>query len=290
MFETHPLDGPFGVEIVGIDLNEVDDALMRQLAATLYEHRVICIRGQSLSKQRYLEFGRQWGEPIPHVLDHMRMQGFPEMKTVGNTEKRDEDPKIRNGAALWHTDQSYEAVPASATMLYSLRAPSSGGETQFCNMAEAYESLPADLRPQADRLNVAHKYGMGIRGPDEPPANPIINDKQDSQVPAVYHPAVMTHPIAGHRALYALGHGAHGAEGMDDEQAMPLLYALREHAIDDQHVYKHKYKVGDVVVWDTFQTMHRATPIDVATTDEDSRLLWRISVRGTPRVYQQHAR
>ena len=218
MFETHPLDGPFGVEIVGVDLNEVDDALMRQLAATLYEHRVICIRGQSLSKERYLEFGRQWGEPIPHVLDHMRMPGFPEMMTVGNTEKRDEDPKIRNGAALWHTDQSYEAVPASATMLYSLRAPSSGGETQFCNMAAAYESLPADLRPQADRLNVAHKYGMGIRGPDEPPANPIINDKQDSQVPAVYHPAVMTHPIAGHRALYALGHGAHGAEGMDDDR------------------------------------------------------------------------
>jgi len=103
-----PLDAAFGAEIRGVDLGAgADEALMRRLTGALYDHRVIVIRDQKLDEASYLGFGRQWGEPIPHVLDHMRMAGYPELMTVGNTEKRDEDPKIRNGAALWHTDQTH---------------------------------------------------------------------------------------------------------------------------------------------------------------------------------------
>ena len=107
-----PLDAVLGAEIRGVDVGAgVDDSLMRTLTDALYAHRVIVIRDQSLDTDAYLRFGRRWGDPIPHVLDHMRMPGYPDLMTVGNTEKRDEDSKIRNGAALWHTDQSYEKVP-----------------------------------------------------------------------------------------------------------------------------------------------------------------------------------
>lgn len=282
MVTIRPLTGNFGAEILGANLNQPDDALMRQLTDALYAHRVICIRGQSLDPSTYLDFGRRWGTPIAHVLDHMRMPGFPEMMTVGNTEVRDRDPKIRNGAALWHTDQSYEEHPATATMLYSIRAPRRGGETQFCDMAAAWASLdPAD-QTRIRGLRVAHKYGRGRRLPDEPVVNPIINDDQDSRVPPVLHPLVLEHPVAGHRALYALGHGAYAIDGLDDDEAAALLDRLRSHAVAERHVYRHHYAVGDVVVWDTLSTMHRATPIDVASDDEDARLLWRISVRGRP--------
>jgi taurine dioxygenase len=257
---------------------------MRRLADALYRHRVICIRDQRLDEGQYLAFGRQWGAPIPPVLDHMRMPGYPELMTVGNTEKRDEDPKIRNGAALWHTDQSYEAVPASATMLYSILAPERGGETQFCDMASAYDDLDAGARAAIADLEVAHKYGRGRRRPDEPPVNPIVNDAQDARVPPVYHPLVLAHPVTVRRALYALGHGAYAIRGMPDDEAGALLERLREHAVQERYVYRHRYAVGDVVVWDTLQTMHRATPIDVATGEDDARLLWRISVRGHPAV------
>jgi taurine dioxygenase len=281
-----PLDGTFGAEVLDADLAAPHNDLMRYLTSALYEHRVICIRNQSLTKEQYLAFGQRWGTPIPHVLDHMRMTGFPDMMTVGNTEHRDRDPKIRNGAALWHTDQSYEAVPASATMLYSLRAPEIGGETQFCDMAGAYDALEDEARQALESLQIAHKYGRGRRLTDEPPVNPIINNDQDSRVPPVFHPVVREHPVTGRPSLYALGHGAYAIDGMDEQSANTLLDKLRTHALREQHIYRHSYRVGDVVIWDTLATMHRATPIDIAESGNNARLLWRISVRGTPAVCQ----
>ena len=281
-----PLRAAFGVEVCGVDLRAgMDEALTRLLTDALYEHRVIVIRNQNLDRQTYLRFGRQLGTPIPHVLDHMRMPGYPDLMTVGNTEKRDEDDKIRNGAALWHTDQSYEKVPASATMLYSIIAPEHGGETQFCDMAAAYDNLGDAMRRRIEGIVVAHKYGRGRRQEGEPPANPIISEVQDRRVPAVYHPLVMRHPVTGRKALYALGHGAYAIKGMADDQAEALLDELKTHALDERHIYRHKYLVGDLVVWDTLQTMHAATPIGVATSNADSRLLWRISVRGHPSLH-----
>ena len=285
-----PLDAAFGAEIRGVDLGAgAGDALMRLLTGALYDHRVIVIRDQKLDEESYLGFGRQWGEPIPHVLDHMRMAGYPELMTVGNTEKRDEDPKIRNGAALWHTDQSYEKVPASATMLYSITAPEEGGETQFCDMAAAYDNLDEAMKRRIDGIRVAHKYGRGKRRRDEPPANPIVNEEQDNRVPPVWHPLVMPHPVTGRKALYALGHGAYAIEGMADAEAEALLDKLKDHALEERHIYRHKYTAGDLVVWDTLHTMHAATPIGVATGKADSRLLWRISVRGRPAVHAEAA-
>lgn len=286
MIRIVALDAPFGAEVHGVDLGAgPDDALMTALTEALYTHRVIVIRDQRLDEAQYLRFGREWGAPIPHVLDHMRMPGFPELMTVGNTEVRDRDPKIRNGAALWHTDQSYETVPASATMLYSLRAPACGGETQFCDMVAAYDTLDAATRARIDDLVVAHKYGRGRRRADEPPANPIINHDQDARVPPTWHPLVMPHPVSGRRALYALGHGAYGIRGMPDDEAGDLIDSLKNHALDESRIYRHHYRVGDLVVWDTLQTMHCATPIDIASGRSDARLLWRISVRGLPRIH-----
>jgi taurine dioxygenase len=273
----------FAVQITGCDVRtDIDATTFPCLARALYDNRVIVLRAQQLLEADYLRFGTMWGEPIPHVLDHMRMRGYPQMMTVGNTETRDRDPLIRNGAALWHTDQSYERVPASATMLYSIIAPAFGGETQFCDMRSAYEALDEHTRSRLETLEVAHKYGAGKRRVDEPAVNPIINDEQDRRVPVTYHPLVLTHPITGTRALYALGHGAHGIKDIADTDAHDLLENLKNHCAQERFIYRHKYEVGDLVIWDTLQTMHRATPIDIPSGDDNSRLLWRISVRGIP--------
>jgi taurine dioxygenase len=258
---------------------------MRLLTAVLYEHQVVVVRNQHLDEDGYLRFGRQWGTPIPHVLDHMRMSGYPELMTVGNTERRDQEDSIRNGAALWHTDQSYEKVPASATMLYSIKAPVDGGQTQFCNMALAYDALDDATKSRLKQIQVAHKYGYGKRRTGEPPSNPIINDEQDQRVPPIYHPLVMPHPVTGRKALYALGHGAFGIEGMNDDDAEALLESLKDHVLQEQFIYRHAYDIGDVVIWDTLQTMHKATLIDVAQHTKEERLLWRISVRHMPLIH-----
>jgi len=275
-----PLDGAFGMQVQGLDLRQqLSPQVRERLRSALHEHRILVLRDQHLSRDQYLRFGRNFGQPIPHVLDHMRMRGYPEMMTVGNTEIRDRSAKIRNGAALWHTDQSYEAIPAGATMLYSLIAPELGGETQFCDMASAYDALPAKTKAEIAEQRMAHKYGYGKRRTHELDVNPLINDAQDNRVPAVFHPLVMHHPATGRPALYALGHGAHGIAGMAAEAAETLIDELKDHVLQEQFIYRHKYRVGDLVIWDTLQTMHSATPIEPLHSRSNARLLWRISVR-----------
>jgi len=281
------LDGNFGVEIQGIDLSsECSDETLSFLCENLYKHQVVVIRDQRLSRDQYLSFGRRWGTPIPHVLDHMRMDGYPEMMTVGNTEKRDLKNNIRNGAALWHTDQSYEKSPASATMLYSLKVPAHGGETQFCNMTLAFQQMDDARKQQLEPLIVQHKYGYGTRRADELSVNPLKNSDQDQRVPPVLHPLVMQHPVVNQKTLYAVGHGAYGIESMDETAATSLIASLKDYVLQEQFIYRHPYEKGDLVIWDTLQTMHCATPIDAPKSSQDERLLWRISVRGRPEIYR----
>ena len=287
-----PIDAPLGAEVRGIDLaRDLDDGLMRTLTTALYDHRVLVIKDQKLDKDQYLRFGRQWGAPIPHVLDHMRMAGYPEMMTVGNTEARDRKDIIRNGAALWHTDQSYERQPASATMLYSLIAPRVGGETRYANMVAAYDALDDATRAEYDGYMIGHLYGAGRRRPDELEVNPLINDDQVNRVPSCWHPLVTRHPVTGRKAIYAVGHGAFRIEGMENAKAEALIDRIKNHCVEERFVYRHKYAVGDLVIFDTLSTMHAATPMDIAETTEadNARLLWRISVRGLPSVHQHLA-
>ena len=281
-----PLDAHFGAEILGVDLSSnVDGAMMQQLTEALYNHRVIVIRDQHLNEHSYLKFGRAWGQPIPHVLDHLRMPGFPEMMTVGNTDAKDQNEAVRNGTVLWHTDQSYEAVPASATMLYSIKTPRTGGETQICNMVAAYQGLDPGMKDKINGLQVAHQYGRGKLRSAEYAASPIITKKQDDQLPTFFHPLVLKHHVTGEKSLYAVGQSSYAIKGMSDGDAVTLLEELKDHVLQEKYIYRHKYRIGDVAIWDTFQTMHSGTKIDVATGKQDARLLWRISVRGKPLIH-----
>ena len=127
--EIKRLNAHFGAEVLGIDLRDsANNDLIRTLTQAVYENRVIIIRNQSLTEENYLKFGRHWGAPIPHVLDHLRMPRHPALMVVGNTEEKDQVETVRNGTALWHTDQSYEAIPASATMLYAIKVPLLGAK------------------------------------------------------------------------------------------------------------------------------------------------------------------
>ena len=285
MLKIKPLDGPFGVEATGIDLAAgFDDGLMRALVGALHEHRVLVIRGQTLTQAQYLAFGRQWGEPIPHVLDHLRMPGYPELMAVGNTEAKDAKDEVRNGAAFWHTDQSYEKVPSSATMLHAVKVPRTGGETLIADMAGAYDALDEGMKARIEGLRALHFYGAGSGRDGEKIASPLLNEQQTSRVPPVPHLLARPHPVTGRKALYAVAGTPYGIEGMAEAEARDLLAALKRHALQPRFIYKHQYRVGDINIYDTGMTLHSGVPIDMASGEDNSRLLWRISVRGRPKV------
>ncbi len=292
MIAITPLDAALGASVEGIDLTAApSDDLMRELTAALYAHRVIVIKCQKLDEASYLHFGRQWGEPIPHVAEHMRLPGYPELMGVGNTEEKDRADSVRLGAAHWHTDQSYEAVPASATMLYAIVAPKVGGETGFADTVAAYEALDDDIKARIDGYVVSHLYGAGKQRADEYKPSPLINREQVGQVPPCKHPLVLRHPVTGHKALYGVGQSPYAIDGVPDAAAQQLLWDLREHCIQPRFRYQHKYEAGDLVIFDSYSTLHAATRIGIAgsAADDNARLNWRISVRGLPHVHRHLA-
>ena len=158
-------------------------------------------------------------------------------------------------------------------------------------MAAAYDALDEDTRAGIDDLVVGHLYGQTRLRDDEFNVTALVGQQQVDAVPACWHPLVRRHPVTGRKALYAVGHGAFRVRGMDDRRASDLLFSLKEHCVQPRFVYAHRYEVGDVCVFDTLSTMHRATPIGLPTSPEDgsARLLWRISVRGLPVVHRHLA-
>ncbi|MFT5449521.1 MAG: taurine dioxygenase [Gammaproteobacteria bacterium] len=275
--EVRPLTGSeFVAEVVGLDASKALDA--EQVIAcrqVLADHRVLVFRDQMLEPEAYVAFAKNFGTPVPHVLDHLRMDGTPEIMLVGNIGQTARGERVHHGADYWHTDMSYEASPAIATMLYSLVAPTTGGETQFADLATAFDALPEDEQERLSKLMVNHRYGAASKGQAA-----SISNQQYARTCAVQHPLMKVNPINGQRSLYAITGTPECIDGMREDETDQLLSQLREHSISERFIYRHPYRVGDVAIWDTTATLHSATTIPTADGPDNSRLLWRISVVG----------
>lgn len=293
MATISPTGSACGAVVEDIDLTrDLSDDLMRQLTGALYDHRCLVIKNQNLTKDAYYRFAGEWGELIRHVLDYLRIPGYPEMMAVGNTETKDRDPGIRNGAVAWHTDGSYIADPTTMTMLYAVRTPRSGGETMVADMVAAYEALDPALRSEVDEMTALHYYGRAEVGADENPVIPIKTESQAATNDVCEKPLVLTHPVSGRRALYAVAQSPFQINGMTKVETQNFLARLKAHATCPDFVYDHRYEVGDILIFDTLSTMHRAKGnIEAATSPEadNARLLWRLSAKGLPKVHRHLA-
>ena len=284
MLNVERLRGPFGVRINDLDLSEtLAPEVIREIVDTFYANGFFVIPGQSLTPERFETFCSHFGKPHPHVIKQARMEGHPAILPLTNKIPDDREPA--QGAAHWHTDQSYEADPVSATILYSLEAPEVGGETLVADMKGAYDDLSDETKKRIEGLQVNHLYGKGVAArKDDYEPYPLQSDEA-AEVPMVQHLLARPHPVTGEKTLYSPAGTSRGIVGMSDEEGAALLNELAGHALRDKYTYKHKHAVGDVVAWDTSATMHAATPIGRATGPKDTRLLWRISVKGIPATH-----
>ena len=156
MVAVTAMDGPFGAFIDDVDLAADVDA---DVIDALYEHHILVIRGQRLSHAAYARFGARWGEPILFFNPRDRHAEFPELIKIDNSPATPEP--MRDGAMHWHQDSSYEAVPASVTMLYAIEAPADGNDTLFADLVAAYDALPEEMRERIDGLEVRHSPAGG---------------------------------------------------------------------------------------------------------------------------------
>lgn len=283
------LPGPFGVVVDGLDVNRANDADFTQLAALLFANRILVIRGQSLDNDQYIAFGRRWGTPLLLIAKKSRLASHPEMIIQSNSTAV--PPAIRNSAAHWHCDSSYEEVPATVTMLLGILAPEQGGETRFCDLVGAYEALPAEMKSSLAGLNARHCVGGGTPREDEHliRQDDVSPDIKATLVPLdpVIHPLVRKHPVTGKPALYGLGGtpfevlGTDNA-GIDQIAGAALIEKLKIHATAPRFCQTYRLMPGDLLLWDNFSVMHRATKIEYSDEPRKMRLNYRISVKGLP--------
>lgn len=264
--ELEPLSGVLGAEVRGLDLGqplapETADAVR----SAWHDHMVLLFRGQSLTDLQYVEFSKIFGALDETPLDKdgkMMVEGFPELLIISNVE---EDGKavgsLGNLECEWHTDMSYNEAPPKGSCLYAMEVPEEGGDTGFLNMEMAYETLPDDLKSEIEGKRIKHDATHNSAG-QKRQGMPDPDDLTTS--PGAWHPIVRTHPETGRKSLF-LGRRPNAyVEGLPLAESETLLDALWAHVTREEFTWHHHWQVGDVLLWDNRNAMHRRDPFDNA--------------------------
>ncbi|MBT3534482.1 MAG: TauD/TfdA family dioxygenase [Rhodospirillaceae bacterium] len=286
--EHRPLPGPFGVEVVGLDMAkplEPDEGL--QLLRIFHQHKVIVLRDQKLDFQAFDRVTRMFGRQRPHFLDHLRLNGHPAILMLSNLFEDGRPLGVYEGAAFWHTDVAYEDPPNSATVVHALECPAAGCPTQFSDCVAAYDDLPQAMKDRIDDLVVVHHYGNRWDMDETSPTSAErLTPEQKQRVENVFMPLVRRHHVTDRPALYGMAGSSFGIVGWPEDEAIDLLDELAGHCISAKYCNQWDYAVGDLAAWDTFSTLHKAQVQKPAQGDRDRRLLWRVSVTGKPPIFE----
>ncbi|HYM32009.1 MAG TPA: TauD/TfdA family dioxygenase [Candidatus Cybelea sp.] len=260
----------------GIDLNgRPDSATIAQLRRALLDNLVLCIRGQQLSPRAYLSAMGMFGRPVTQTRAATRHPEVDEIMIL-SSEDRDDlgDGKRIVVGAHWHSDDSYKAVPCSLTILYGVAVPGSGGDTQFVDMYAAYDELPDATKRRIASLRVVHRYDSSRKGT----RIATLSSAEADAVPEVTHPLVRIHPETGRKALYMNPNRMERIVGMARGDSDRLLDELIAHATQEKYQYRHKWRPGDILIWDNRCTMHKA---NADYPEGERREMHRIILEGT---------
>jgi taurine dioxygenase len=268
-----PLTPHTGAEVRGIDLNEgIDPETRTALNRAFAEHHVLVIRGQQFTPPQFIAAARVFGELFQHDKREMHVPGFPQIYYVSN--EQTVPGKRYISGETFHTDHSNHPTPPKATMLFPVSLPSRGGDTQYVNMHEAYDDLPAATKDRIAGLKALHVY-LSKYSPRE--LRPLSEDSARQVPPPGIHPLVRTHPENGRKALYLNPVRIEGIEGMEDADALELVAGLMAHAVQPKYEYRHQWHYGDFVIWDNRSVIHKANPdYDM----NERRYLYRLMLKG----------
>lgn len=242
-----------GVEIAGISLAQCSDAEMEAIKRAIYEHGVAVFRDQVFSPEDHIAFARRWGGI--DINSYFPLQErYPEIAIV----RKKADQQTNIGGA-WHTDHSYDQIPAMGSILVARELPPSGGDTLFAHMGAAYDALPEEVKAQIEGLEAYHTadhvyeegglyaqtdMGSELRG-------------QDLKTGAV-HPVVIRHPHTGRRLLYVNGAFTINFVGQTRAESLPLLQQLLAAAVREDNQCRVEWRPGTVAIWDNRTTWHNA--------------------------------
>jgi len=268
------LRNTFAVEIKGANLaSPLSDSEFGTIHDAWLDNKVILIRDQVLDEEDIVRFGRRFGELEIHVRNDAGSRLHPEILLVTNKKENGRSLGVLGDAeANWHVDQIYMRQPTFGTMLYGVEIPPQGGNTSIFDLATLYQRLPGGLRQRIDgrrAVNSARYYNETYAGG--------MSVEQLKRVPDVVHPLVRTHPIRGWRSLFFSFNHTASIEGCGADESRSLIDELKGVIkANPDLVYEHRWRPGDVLMWDNTSTMHRRDSFDGA---HHSRLLKRVSFK-----------
>jgi taurine dioxygenase len=270
----------FGAAITGVNLGKINDGEFTEIKRIWHAHRgLMAFPGQHISDDDLLVFSRRIGDLDPPPNQENGRQspaGYPDIYIISNVKDTSGRPigALGDGEAVWHTDMSYEEKPPLASMLTARELPAGGGgDTWFCDMIGVYEDLPPALKARISRLQVKHDgtYNSGgyLRAGVKATNDPV-------SAPGRLHPAVVRIPETGDAALYLGRRRMSYIHGLPLNESEALLDELWKYPAAEHRIYKHRWRIGDLVVWDNRTTMHRRDPFSPG----DRRIMHRTQIKG----------
>ncbi|HEY7248954.1 MAG TPA: TauD/TfdA family dioxygenase [Methylomirabilota bacterium] len=263
----HPL---FAAEVSPVDLTQVrDEAALAEIRAGMDEHAVLVFRDQVWSDAEHLDFAQRLDGALHTKLGssvlHKNRFGNEALGDISNLDENGEIMTSDNrkrmyslGNRLWHTDASFQDPPGRYSMLSAKVVPPVAADTEYADMRAAYDALPEEQTARLEGLRVHHSIAhsrqtLGFE----------FSESEQDALRGAIHPLVRTIPRSKRRSLYLASHASRIVDWPVPEGRL-LLRELIEHATQPRFVYRHHWRVGDLVIWDNRATMHRATPFDDA--------------------------
>ena len=265
-----------GAVVSGVDLRQPSPQLAHAIELAMDRHAVLVFRDQQLDQDQQIAFARSLG-PLDigfgrvrngaHRFKYQELADISNVDVSGNVVAREHAKIVGNIAnQLWHSDSSFQKPRAKYSMLHAVVIPQHGGDTEFADLRAAYDGLPNELRQRIDGLQAEHyalhsRLMLGDTG---------YSEEQRALIPAVYWPLVQTHQGSGRKLIYV---GAHcrSVQGLTVPESRILLMDLLEHATQREYVYRHKWRVGDLVIWDNTATVHRGRHFELSERREMRR-------------------
>ena len=294
-FKVVPINADVGAEVVGLDLSKaLDDETFAAVRDVFFKHSVILFRDQKISEQQQIDFSRRFGELEIHVLKQFLHPQHPEILLISNVVENGKNIGIVDAGRYWHSDLCYKAVPSMASALYSIELPKDDkgnvlGDTLFASVAGSYDALPDALKKRVAGLkalhSLEHTFDRSRKDTDIRTEQIDVKDIKRTSVTAeqkkvaeAVHPVIRTHPVTGRKSIYVNDSTTVKIVGVSDSESEDILGELRARCIRPEFVYRHQWRLGDLLMWDNCSSQHQAVA-DYALPQR--RRMHRTTITGT---------
>lgn len=277
-FTAREITPEIGCEISGLDVRKLasEPTALAEVKKLIGKHHMLVFKDQQLGPHDMIAFTEHFGEPDSHILKQYTHRDHPDVYVISNVEDR--QANVNDVSLNWHTDLAYKSNPSAFVILYGETIPQEGADTCFASMQRVYKEMTEEekkkLRGRLATYSFSKLHDKRRKmNPDAAPLTP----QQRAESPDVYHPVLRRHPDTGEEILYINLPDCAGIEGLAEDEALGIVKSLFDRITDESQVHRHKWSVGDLVIWDNRTLLHSASWFDA---ERYQRRMLRTCVKG----------